>query len=78
MKNYVKSEKGYEKISFDTKKVKAAYKKLKSSKKFPTSINLPQETVAELKSVAAKKGLPYQTLMRTLVIEGLERMKKAA
>lgn len=78
MKNSVKSEKGYEKVTYDTKKVRAAYKKLKSAKKFPTSINLPNETVAELKTVAAKKGMPYQTLMRTLVIEGLERIKKAA
>lgn len=79
MPNYVKNEKGYEKSStFDSKKIKAAYKKIKAAKKHPTSINLSPETVAELKTLAAKKGLPYQTLMRMLVLDGIARLKKAA
>ena len=79
MKTYVKNEKGYEKSShFDEKKIKAAYKKIKSAKKHPTSINLSAETVSELKTLAAKKGMPYQTLMRTLVLEGIARLKKSA
>ena len=79
MPNYVKNEKGYEKSSsFDSKKIKAAYKKIKIAKKHPTSINLSVETVAELKALATKKGLPYQTLMRMLVLDGIARLKKAA
>lgn len=79
MATYVKNEKGYEKsFKFDAKKIKAAYKKIKIAKKFPTSINLSLETVAELKSLAAKKGLPYQTLMRMLVLDGIARLKKAS
>jgi len=79
MANYVKNTKGYDKgISFDSKKIKAAYKKIKVAKKHPTSINLSPETVTELKSLAAKKGLPYQTLMRMLVLDGIARLKKAA
>ncbi len=78
MPNYVKSEKGYQKVTFETKKIVSAYKKLKSQKKHPTSINLSEETVAELKQLAAQKGMPYQTLMRMLVVEGVERLKRAA
>lgn len=76
MKNYVKSEKGYEKITFEAKKVKSAYKKLKASRKHPTSINLSEETVAELKKLASVKGIPYQTLMRMLVLEGIEKLHR--
>jgi predicted DNA binding CopG/RHH family protein len=78
MKNYVKSEAGYEKVEFDVKKIKSAYKKIKATKKHPTSINLSEETVADLKRLAAQKGVPYQTLMRMLVLEGIEKLKKAA
>jgi predicted DNA binding CopG/RHH family protein len=78
MANYVKNEPGYEKVSVDAKKIKAAYKKIKATKKHPTSINLSEETVADLKRLAAKKGLPYQSLMRMLVLEGIEKLKKVA
>ncbi len=50
MSNYVKNEKGYENGSeFEAKKIKLA-------KKHSTSINLSEETVAELKKLASKKG----------------------
>ena len=58
--------------------IKDAYKKIKSAKKHPTSINLSPETVADLKRLAAKKGIPYQSLMRMLVLEGVEKLKKSA
>lgn len=78
MANYVKSEDGYENTAFESKKIKSAYKKIKAAKKHPTSINLNEETVSDLKRIASKKGIPYQALMRMLVIEGLEKLKKAA
>jgi predicted DNA binding CopG/RHH family protein len=78
MPNYVKNKKGYTKVEFDEKKVKAAYSARKKAKKFPTSISLPEEVVAELKAIAQKKGLPYQTLMRMLIIEGLDKLKESA
>lgn len=78
MPNYVKSEKGYAKVTFEAKKIKAAYKKLKSAKKHPTSVNLPEQIILDLKQLASDRGMPYQTLMRMLVIEGLQRLKKAA
>jgi predicted DNA binding CopG/RHH family protein len=77
MPNSVKNEKGYKNVTFEADKIKTAYRKLKSKKKHPTSINLSEETVAELKHLAAERGLPYQTLMRMLVLQGIESLKKA-
>ena len=48
MTNYAKREKAYEKLEFDAKAITRAYDKRKKAKKFPTSISLPEETVAEL------------------------------
>jgi predicted DNA binding CopG/RHH family protein len=78
MRNYVKNEKGYSKVKFDSKAIKEAYDKRKTTKKFPTSISLAEDVVADLKSIASRKGIPYQTLMRMLIVEGLEKLKKAA
>lgn len=78
MTNYAKREKAYEKLEFDAKAIKRAYDKRKKAKKFPTSISLPEEIVAELKAIAQKKGIPYQTLMRMLIVEGVEKLRKSA
>lgn len=78
MPNYVKNEKGYNKVKFNSKAIKEAYSKSKSIKKYPTSINLPEDVIAELKALALKMGVPYQTIMRKLIIEGLEKLKDAA
>ena len=78
MSNYVKNEKGYSKVKFNAKAIKEAYSKNKTAKKHPTSVNLPEDVVAELKELALKMGIPYQTIMRRLIVEGLEKLKKAA
>jgi hypothetical protein len=78
MPNYVKNEKGYSKVTFNAKAIKEAYSKSKTTKKYPTSVNLPEEVIAELKALALKMGVPYQTIMRKLIVEGLESLKKAA
>jgi predicted DNA binding CopG/RHH family protein len=78
MPNYVKNEKGYSKVSFNAKAIKDAYSKHKTTKKHPTSINLPENVIAELKAIALKMGIPYQTIMRKLIVEGLEALKKVA
>ena len=78
MTNYAKNEKGYKKIEIDAKAIKRAYAKRKKAKKVPTSISLPEDIVAELKDLAHKKGVPYQTLMRMLIVEGLENLRKSA
>ncbi len=77
MPNYV-NEKGYNKVSFSTKAIKDAYSKNKSKRKQPTSVNLPEEVIAELKLLALKERVPYQSLMRKLIIDGLEKLRDEA
>lgn len=77
MRNYVKNEKGYSKVKFDAKAVKEAYAKTKTKRKHPTSINLPEEVITELKALALEMGVPYQSLMRKLIVEGLAKLRVA-
>lgn len=77
MKKIVKkSHSIYEKLSFDVESSKKAQKRI--NRKMPTSVSLPPQVVKRLKSLAQKKGIPYQVLMRSFIIEGLERLKKSA
>lgn len=78
MKSYVKSEKGYGKVKFDAKAVREAYSKAKTKRKHPTSVNLPEDVVTQLKALALDMDVPYQALMRKLIIEGLGKIKKGA
>jgi predicted DNA binding CopG/RHH family protein len=78
MRSYVKNDKGYGKIKFNAKAVKDAYSKSKTKKKHPTSVNLPEEVITQLKALALEMDVPYQTLMRKLIIEGLGKLKKGA
>lgn len=72
----VKSKPEYNKVEFDAKKSKDAQRKM--NRKMPTSVTLPPEVVAELKQIAEKKGIPYQVLMRSFIVEGLANLKKAS
>lgn len=72
---YIKNNLEYDEIEFDEKAVKKARK---IGRKMPTSVSLPPEIVAELKELADKKGIPYQVLMRSFIIEGLAKMKEAS
>ncbi len=80
MNKYIKNinENDYNEIEFDNAKVAEGYKKHKKFAKNPTSINLSEETIAELKALAIKKGFVHQTLMRVIILEGIDRMKKSA
>lgn len=69
---YAKKLKEYDEVEFDEKKVK---KNQLIRRKMPTSISLSPEVVEELKMLAQKKGIPYQVLMRSFIMEGLERLK---
>jgi len=78
-KSYVKSHKDYDKDNeLDSKKILAAMKRYKDSRKKPTSVALDEVTIQELKAVAEKQGIPYQVLIRVFILDGLERLKKAA
>lgn len=78
-KSYAKSLKEYDKtFTLDSNKILAAMKRFKDLKKKPTSIALDEKTILELKKIAEKQGLPYQVLMRVLILDGLDRLKKAS
>ena len=77
MTYYVKSEAGYDKATYNRKKVRAAAIRLKRARKQPTSVALEPAVIDQLKQEAKARGLPYQVLMRMLIVEGLGRMKKA-
>lgn len=64
----------YKFLKFDYKKAQASRAKLKSKKR-PTSIALEEETIDELKGLAEQKGIPYQVLMRSFILEGLHKSK---
>ena len=72
---YAKSKNQYQDVEFEQEKVQNARK---IRRKMPTSISLSPEVVEELKAIAQKKGIPYQVLMRSFIIEGLEKLKKAS
>jgi hypothetical protein len=74
-KRYAKSLPEYDEVEFDEE---AVMKSQRVGRKMPTSVSLPPEVVEELKFIAEKKGIPYQVLMRSFIIEGLEKLKKAS
>src|SRR5579883_1389130 len=74
MKNsyYVKSLPEYDSPSqFDEKRILAAARRLKKKRKLPTSVALEEETIQQLKTLAAWRGVPYQILMRMFILDGL-------
>jgi len=78
-KFYVKSLKEYdEPFELDEKKILAAMKRYKSAPKKPTSVALDEKTIQELKIIADKHGIQYQVLIRVFILDGLERLKRAA
>ncbi len=78
-KSYVKSLKEYDShFELDSKKILAAMKRFKDSKKKPTSVALDETTIHELKAIAEKQGIPYQVLIRVFILDGLDRLKKVS
>jgi predicted DNA binding CopG/RHH family protein len=77
MKKYAKQSKSYEKVDFDPKEIIAGMNRLKGTRRKPTSVALEEELIDELKSLANKRGVPYQVLMRLLLTDGIKRLKAA-
>jgi predicted DNA binding CopG/RHH family protein len=46
-------------------------------KKKPTSVALSPGTIIELKARAMKRGIPYQVLMRSFILRGLDDLRIA-
>ena len=77
MPRYVKNESEYRRVSFESKKIRAAMKRATASRKKPTSVALDPQLVTELKAEARARGVPYQVLMRMFIVEGFKRLKRA-
>ena len=78
-KSYAKSLKEYDQnFELDAKKILAAMKRFKESPKKPTSVALDETTIQEFKALAEIQGIPYQVLIRVFILDGLDRLKKAA
>lgn len=77
MKMYAKKLKTYDKIDFNPKEIIVGMSRLKGARRKPTSVALEEELINELKSLAAKRGVPYQVLMRLLIADGIKRLKAA-
>jgi hypothetical protein len=75
VKKYAKALPEYDEVEFDEASVLRARK---VGRKMPTSISLTPDVVKELKKMAEKKGIPYQILMRSFILEGLVKIKKAS
>jgi len=77
MTYYVKNEPGYEKVEYNRSRVRQAARRLKKSRKQPTSVALDPAVIRELRKEAADRDIPYQVLMRMLIVQGLRKLKKA-
>ncbi len=77
MRKYAKSLKTYDRIEFDTKAIIAGMSRLKGSRRKHTSVALEEDLLKELKSLANKRGVPYQVLIRLLITDGVKRLKAA-
>lgn len=77
MKKYAKKLKAYDQIEFDPKEIIAGMSRLKGARRKPTSVALEEDLIDELKSLADKRGVPYQVLMRLLIADGVKRLKTA-
>ncbi len=75
---YVKSDPEYDEVTYNRTWARAATRRLKKARKTPTSVALDPKTIAQLRREAVARGIPYQVLMRMLIVEGLGRLKKAS
>ena len=66
----------YDVLEFEVEKSLQARRESLARKK-PTSVALDESTIADLRAVSAHKGIPYQVLMRSYILEGLRKDKDA-
>jgi predicted DNA binding CopG/RHH family protein len=66
----------YAELEFEVEKSLAAREEMRAKKR-PTSVALDEKTINELKALAELKGIPYQVLMRSYILEGIRKDKKA-
>lgn len=77
MKKFAKKLKAYDRVDFDPADIIAGMSRLKGERRKPTSVALEEDLLKELKSLADRRGVPYQVLMRLLIADGIKRLKAA-
>lgn len=77
MKKYAKKSKAYDRMDFNPTEIIAGMSRLKGERRKPTSVALEEELLDELKTLADRRGIPYQVLMRLLIADGVKRLKAA-
>ncbi len=61
-----------------TKPAPEEYRKSTSSDSIGTSIRMPLQLIRELKIIANEEGIPYQTLVKSILIKYVRKRKKVA
>lgn len=76
-KRYVKnnSTPNYDQVEFDVQDASRGALEVIKKKKVPTSVALDRETILDLKAMAEERGIPYQVLMRSYILQGLKKDK---
>ena len=77
MTYYIDRHATYDQVTYDHAHVRAIARRLKKVRKPTTSIALDPALIQELRREAIERGIPYQVLMRTLIVDGLRNLKKA-
>ncbi len=50
---------------------------LKPRRKVPVTLRLDESLLAEIRRIAQEEKVPYQTLTRALIVQGVSRLRKA-
>jgi len=67
----------FKKKILDSTEILKNMSRLKEGRRIPTSIALDENTINDLKNLANEYGVPYQVLMRTLLVNSLSLIKEA-
>ena len=62
---------------FDLNKAVIVDKKWDLEKSYPLNIRIQKGILAEAKAIAKEKGVPYQTLLKIYIADGIRHDKKA-
>lgn len=62
---------------FDVGKAVFVNERWNLSKSYPLNIRLQTGVLAEAKAIAKEKGIPYQTLLKLYISEGVRKDKRA-
>ena len=62
---------------FDTNNISTVKEKWDLEKSYPLNIRIQKGMLAKAKAIAKEKGIPYQTLLKLYIADGIRHDKKA-